>query len=140
MSRHGSARRDRIGYLRTVGIGMADADHHAMGHGFLDIRCDAWPFGSHGYQLHMSSREIQPATELGNVGGAHAVPGMSASGAIVGRDVRSLNVEALHGAPLDAERFFGASQVTNCARHVLDRAGDYGGEQTSHPGGELFAN
>ena len=92
-----SARAYRVRDLLGSGVGMADAGHYAFGGDGFDITERLRPIGRQRHDANLIAGGILPAVEFIQIRRAHPAEGMRAARAVVGRDVRTFNMEAIDG-------------------------------------------
>jgi hypothetical protein len=109
MHREGCARADGIGDLLSRRTGVADAGHYAFGGDGLNVTERLRPIGRQGYDPDLVAGSLLPAAEFVEVRRTDPAPRMCAAWAIVGRDMRTFHMEAIHGGAF-AQPLLGAPQ------------------------------
>jgi hypothetical protein len=126
---------DGVVDLGGGGFRVADGDDHALAPQRLDVGGRSGPFRRQGHQAHEAAGGFLPAVELVKIGRPDPGRRVRAARSVFGGEVRSFDVEALHGGAF-REGFAGVGQVAQRTGHLFGRAGDDGRQAPGDSGGE----
>src|SRR5205085_11569197 len=91
---HGGPRADRIRNVARLGGSMTDAYDDVVSNQGFDILCRFGPLWRHSHQANAAFRRALPTAELVDIRRTYPLPRMGAARAVVGRDVRTLDVKS----------------------------------------------